>query len=45
MLYTYILLYNKDLVNTDWIRSSSVLDKVASIEYYAALDNPANMLG
>lgn len=49
MLNTDILFYNEYLVNTNRVRidasSNSVFNKVASIEYYAALDNPINILG
>lgn len=49
MLNTDILFYNEYLVNTNRVRintsSNSVFNKVASIEYYVALDNPINILG
>lgn len=49
MLNTDILFYNEYLVDANRVRintsSNSVFDEVASIEYYAALDNPVNVLG
>lgn len=49
MLNTDILFYNEYLVDANRVRidtsSNSVFDEVASIEYYAALDNPVNISG